>query len=96
MDVLRATAGTARPMALRRTSVLLLDPVALVVLLVLLLHGTPGDAVGAALLAVLLLGRVECFFVDLLGVFGKVVLRAVGKLRDLLVRHRSPFSGSPR
>jgi hypothetical protein len=34
--------------------VLLFDPVTLVVLLILVLDGAPGDAVGAVLLAVLL------------------------------------------
>jgi hypothetical protein len=63
------------------------DPVALVVLLVLLLNSAPSDAVGAALLAVLVLGGVEGLLVDLLGVLGQVVLHAVRQLRDLLVGH---------
>jgi len=51
------------------------------------LDGPPRDAVGAALLAVMLLGEVEGFLVDFLGVLGQVVLYAVGRLRDHLVRH---------
>src|SRR5215210_4213383 len=50
-------------------------------------NGAPGHAVGAALLAVLLLGGVEGLFVDLLGVLGQVVLHVVRQLRDLLVGH---------
>jgi hypothetical protein len=56
------------PDALCRGLALLLDPVALVVLLVLILHGAPGYPVSAALLPVVLLGGVEGLLVDLLGV----------------------------
>jgi hypothetical protein len=41
-----------------------LDPVAVLVLLVFLLHGAPGDAVGPILFAVLLLCGVEGLLVD--------------------------------
>jgi hypothetical protein len=58
-------------------SAILLNPVALLVLLVLLLHGAPGDAVGAVLLAVLLLGGVEGLLVDLLGL-GRLFLTLSG------------------
>src|SRR5215208_7112913 len=72
-------------------SAILLDPVALLILLVLVLYCTPGNAVGAVLLAALLLCGVEGLLVDLLRVLGKVVLDAVWQLRYLLVRHRTPF-----
>src|SRR5215212_3878075 len=71
-------------------SAILLDPVALLVLLVLVLNCAPGNAVGAIFLAVLLFGGVEGLLVDLLGSLGKVVLDAVWQLRYLLVRHRTP------
>src|SRR5215203_5353524 len=74
---------------------ILLDPVALLVLLVLLLHGAPGNAVGAVLLAVLILCGVEGLLVDLLGSLGQVVLDAVWQLSDLLVGHRVLLGGSP-
>src|SRR4028118_2169905 len=60
----RGSAGAQAPEACG----LLLDPVALVVLRVLLLHGAPGRGVGAALLAVLIFGGVQGLLVDLLGV----------------------------
>src|SRR5215213_5776810 len=53
---------------------ILLDPVALIVLLVFVLHGAPGYAMGAILLSVLILCRVEGLLVDLLGSLGQVVL----------------------
>src|SRR5215217_6770748 len=71
---------------------ILLDPVAFVVFLVFLFHGAPGDAVGAILLPVLVLCGVEGLFVDLLGVFGEVVLDVIRQLGYLLVGHRSPPS----
>lgn len=52
------------------------NPVAVVVLFVLLLYGK-GDPVSPALLLVLLLGGVESLFVDLLRVTGQVVFHAV-------------------
>jgi len=69
-------------------SLLFLYPFALVVLLVLVLHGAPSDAVGAVLLAVLILCGVEGLLVNLLGSLGQVILDAVRKLGDLLVGHR--------
>ena len=66
-------------MLLCRGSALLLDPVALVVLLVLILHGAPGYPVSAALLPVVLLGGIERLLVDLLGVLGQVVLTLSGR-----------------
>jgi hypothetical protein len=64
----------------------LLDPVALLVLLVFLLHSAPGDAVGAILLSVLFLRGVEGLLVDLLCFLGEIVLHIIRKLRDLLQR----------
>jgi hypothetical protein len=69
---------------------ILLDPVALIVLLVLVLDGAPSHAVGAVLLTVLIFGGVEGLLVDLLGSLGEVVLDAVWQLRYLLVRYRTP------
>jgi hypothetical protein len=66
-------------MLLCHGSALLLDPVALVVLLVRILHGAPGYPVGAALLPVVLLGRVEGLLVDLLGVLGRLFLTLSGR-----------------
>src|SRR5215216_4992357 len=71
-------------------SAVLLDPVALLILLVLVLNCAPGYAVGAIFLTVLLFGGVEGFLVDLLGSLGKVVLDTLWQLRYLLVRHRTP------
>jgi hypothetical protein len=65
------------------------DPLAVLVLLVLVLDGTSGYPVGAALLPVLLFGRVEGFLVDLLRVFGQIVLHAIRQFVDLPVRHVS-------
>ncbi len=62
---------------LRWCLALLRDPVALVVLLVLLLDGAPGDAVGAIFFPVLVLRGFEGLFVDLLRVLGEVVLHTV-------------------
>src|SRR5919112_169556 len=70
---------------------ILLDPVALLVLLVLVLNCAPGDAMGAVFFTVLILGGVEGLLVDLLSVLGKVVLDVVRKLRDLLVGHLASF-----
>src|SRR5215208_3597508 len=67
---------------------ILLDPVALIVLLVLVLYSAPGDAMCAVLFSVLILCGVEGLLVDLLGVLGQVVLHVVRKLCDLLVGHR--------
>ena len=53
------------------------DPLSHLVLLVFLLYGAPGDAVGAVLFAVLLLCGVERLLVDLLGVLGEVVLHTI-------------------
>src|SRR5215204_3075335 len=53
---------------------ILLDPVALIVLLVPILHGAPGHPVGAVLFSVLILCGVEGLLVDLLSVLGEVVL----------------------
>src|SRR5215217_4399613 len=75
-----------------RALAILLNPVAFVVFLVFLFHGAPGDAVGAILLPVLVLCGVEGLFVDLLGVFGEVVLDVIRQLGYLLVGHRSPPS----
>jgi len=55
---------------LRHELAILLDPVALPVFLVLLLHGAPGDPMGAVLLPVLILRGVEGLLVALLGVLG--------------------------
>src|ERR671910_369219 len=77
-------------------SLLFLYPVALVILLVLVLHGAPGYPVGAILLTELILGGVEGLLVDLLGVLGQVVLDVVRKLRDLLVGHLSSFGSLGR
>src|SRR5215208_6654059 len=71
-----------------RVLAILLDPIALIVLLVLVLYRAPGDAVGAVLLAVLILCGVERLLVGLLGSLGQVVLDVVRKLCDLLVGHR--------
>src|SRR5215210_708172 len=71
-----------------RVLAILLDPIALIVLLVLVLYRAPGDAMGAVLLSVLILSGVEGLLVDLLCVLGKVVLDVVRKLCDLLVGHR--------
>src|SRR5215212_2748773 len=72
-------------------SAILLDPVAFLILLVLVLNCAPGHAVGAIFLTVLLLGGVEGLLIDLLGVLWQVVLDALWQLRDLLVRHRTPL-----
>src|SRR5215208_6374630 len=72
-------------------SAVLLDPVAFLILLILVLNCAPGNAVGAVLLAVLLFCGVEGLLVDLLGVLGQVVLDALWQLRYLLVRHCTPF-----
>ena len=56
---------------------ILLNPVALLVLLVFLLYGAPGDPMGAVLLTVLILRGVEGFLIDLLGVLWQVVLHIV-------------------
>src|SRR5215213_6116239 len=87
-----------RPLPVSGACVLaiLLDPVALVVLLVFVLHGAPGDPVGAVLLPVLLLCGVEGLLVDLLCVLGQVVLDVVRQLRDLLVGHLSSFGSLGR
>ena len=58
-------------------SAILLDPVALLVLLVFLLHGASSDTVGAVLLAVLILCGVERLLVDLLCVLGQVVFHVI-------------------
>src|SRR5215216_3934162 len=71
-----------------RVLAILLDPIALLVLLVLVLYRAPGDAMGAVLLSVLLIRGVEGLLVDLLGSLGQVVLDIVRKLGDLLVGHR--------
>src|SRR5215203_934510 len=75
---------------------ILLYPVALLVLLVFLLYGAPGYAVGAILLTVLLFCGVEGLLVDLLGVLWQVVLDVVRKLGDLLVGHLSSFGSLGR
>jgi hypothetical protein len=67
-----------------------LDPVAVLVPLVFLLHGAPGDAVGAILLSVLLLRGVERLLVDLLGVLGEIVLHIIRELRYLPVGNPAP------
>jgi hypothetical protein len=73
------------------------NPVTLVVLLVLVLDGAPGDAVGAVLLTVLILCGVERLLVDLLGVLGQVVLHTIWQLRDLVVWHPCySFGSRPR
>jgi hypothetical protein len=82
---------TRYPVPLQHELIILLDPVALLVLLVFLLYGAPGDPIGAILLAVLILCGVEGLLVDLLGVFGEVVLYTIRKLSDLLVGHLDPF-----
>jgi hypothetical protein len=76
-----------------RRSILLLDPAALVVLLVLVLDGAPGDAVGAFLLAVVIPGGVVGRAVDLLRVLGKLVPHAVRLIAQILVRHLASCSG---
>jgi hypothetical protein len=86
---------TRVPAPLQYELAILLDPVALLVLLVLVLYGAPGDAVGAILLAVLILRGVERLLVDLLGVLGQVVLDVVRKLGDLLVGYLSSLGSSP-
>ena len=58
-------------------SILFGDPLFVLVLLVFLLYGAPGDAVGPILFAVLLLCGVERPFIDLLGVLGEVVLYTI-------------------
>src|SRR5918995_3698721 len=83
-------------MPLRHELAILLDPVALLVLLVLVLYRAPGDPMGAILLPVLILGGVEGLLVDLLGSLGQVVLNVVRKLRDLLVGHLSSFGSLGR
>src|SRR5829696_7736036 len=75
---------------------ILLNPVALLVLLVLVLYGAPGDAMGPVLLSVLILRGVEGLLVDLLGVLWQVILDVVRKLRDLLVGHLSSFGSLGR
>src|SRR5215211_3530205 len=72
-------------------SAVLLDPVAFLILLILVLNCAPGNTVGAIFLTVLLFGGVEGLLVDLLGSLGKVVLDVVRKLCDLLVGHRVPL-----
>ena len=74
-----------------RVLAILLDPIALIVLLVLVLYRAPGDAMGAVLLAVLILCGVEGLLVDLLGSLGQVVLDVVRQLGYLLVRYRTPL-----
>src|SRR5215217_6559435 len=71
----------------------LLEPVALVILLVLVLDSAPGDAVGAFLLAVLVLGGVVGRAVDLLRVLGEVVPHAVRQIAQVFVRHLASFLG---
>jgi hypothetical protein len=80
-----------RAPALRRISVVL-DPVVSFVLLVLVLHGAPGDPVGPALLAVLLLGRVVGRALDLLRVSGEVVPHAVRQIAQAVVGHDTSLS----
>jgi hypothetical protein len=58
-------------------SVLFGDPLSVLILLVLLFYGAPGDPMGAILFAVLLLRGVERLFVDLLGVLWDVLLHTV-------------------
>ena len=65
-------------MALQHELAVLLDPVALLVLLVLLFHGAPGDAVGAVLLPILILCGVESLLVDLLGPLGRLFFTLSG------------------
>src|SRR5215218_9030178 len=77
-------------------SLLFRYPVALIVLLVLVLHGAPGHSVGTILLAILILCGVEGLLVDLLGVLWQIVLDVVRKLRDLLVGHLSSFGSLGR
>ena len=78
--------GSHRPVACslaqligRRVSILLLDPLAFFVFLVLLLDGAPGHPVAAILLVVLLLGGVVRRPVDLLGVLGRLSLTLSGR-----------------
>jgi hypothetical protein len=78
-----------------RRSRLFLHPVALVFLLVILLAGAPRDAVGAALLTVLLLCGVKDHFVDLLRVLGQVVLHNARKLVIILYGTPLSFRCSP-
>src|SRR5690606_1961511 len=76
---------------------LLAVPLVVVALLVVLLDGGPGDlvrgllaaGVAAALgrLVVLVVGAVEGFLVDLLGVPGHVVLHGIREFGDALVGH---------
>src|SRR5215211_6526987 len=56
---------------------ILLNPVALLLLLVFVLHGAPGHTVGAVLFSVLILRGVEGLLVDLLGVLGQIVLDVI-------------------
>ena len=72
-----------------------LDPVVSFVLLVLVLHGAPGDPVGPALLAVLLLGRVVGRALDLLRVSGEVVPHAVRQIAQAVVGHDTSLSRTP-
>src|SRR5690606_41375975 len=75
-------------------------PAAALVLVVLPLHGRPGDLVGGLLargvaapllgLVVLLPGAVERLLVDLLRALGQVVPHAGGELADPAVGHRAP------
>ena len=56
----------------------LLHPVVVLVLLEFLLHGAPGDAVGAILFSVLILRGVEGLLVDLLSFLGRLFFTLSG------------------
>src|SRR5215203_849265 len=71
-----------------------LHPLAVLVLLILSLDGAPSDAVGAALLAVLLFGRDKCCQVNLLRVLGKVIHHTVRQVTQVSVWHRLTSSKS--
>ncbi len=72
---------------------LALDPVAVVILVILLLDGGPGDPVGALLVLVVLLpGAVERFLLDALSVRREIVLDRIRQVSPVPVRHHSLLS----
>src|SRR5690606_27820109 len=73
-----------------------LDPITVLVLVILLLHRAPCDAMGSLLVLVVLLpGAVERFHVDVLGVGGQAVAYRFGQVLLLVVGHGRLLSPVP-
>src|SRR3989304_7055998 len=68
-------------------SCLILDPASLGRLVVLAFHRRPGDPRGPRFLTVLLVGVVESFHPNILGVAGQMLPNRQGELIRRLVRH---------